>query len=79
MGLRVVRGATALDQHEYVLEMDLELANETDGKVLDALVEHLSRLEGVWAYHADGRFQIRYTPPVVIAIGKGGQMTRTEP
>lgn len=53
--------------------------NEEERQMLDALVEHLSRLEGVWAYHADGWFQIRYTPLVVIAGKRIRQVSQTAP
>ena len=77
--MRVKRGKNLFEQDEYVLQIEFDLQNEEERQMLDALVEHLSRLEGVWAYHADGVFQIRHTPLVVIAIGKEGQMTRTNP
>ena len=67
MGVRVKRGKDLFEQDEYVLQTNYVLRDEEEREVLDALAEHLSRLEGVWVYHADGRFQIRYTPIVVIA------------
>ena len=67
MGVRVKRGKNLFRQ------------NEEERQMLDALVEHLSRLEGVWAYHADGRFQIRHTPLVVIAKKRTRQVSQTTP
>ena len=71
MGLEIKWGKDLWEEDECVLETDFELAGDRDGKMLDALAEHLSRLDGVWVYHADGLFQIRYTPYVKGQIREG--------
>lgn len=73
MSLEIKWGKDLWDEDECVLQTDFKLAGEEEGRVLDALAKHLSRLDGVWAYHADGIFQIRYTPWAKARI-KDGQL-----